>query len=181
MEQCGDQLHLHPLSQGKLPHHHAQFFPDVKQLGQFIDGLLGLDPVQSVNHPVQFQRFGGREIPPKLILLAEHERELPLEIVLTQPRGVAQDRGLAARGIKEPGEHLQGSRLAGTIRAQKADEFAFCHGEADLLRCRGFLVLAFTQSLQRAPKSGLLLVGAIDFGELVNVNGRLHDGTEIMA
>src|ERR1700756_2750057 len=40
MEECGDQFHFHPFSETELAHHYIQFVPYIKELDQFVDGLL---------------------------------------------------------------------------------------------------------------------------------------------
>ncbi|GAA4374326.1 hypothetical protein GCM10023152_17000 [Agromyces bauzanensis] len=43
----------------------------------------------------------------------------------------AGDRGLTRRGRQQCGEHAEGRRLAGAVRAEEGDEFAGGHGEVD--------------------------------------------------
>ena len=80
--------------------------------------------VEAVDHPVQLQRFGGGQVPPELVFLAEDEGELALEFVLPLPGREAEHGRLAAGRIEQAGEHLQHGRLARAVRAEEADELA---------------------------------------------------------
>ena len=100
----------------------------------------------AVDFRVQFKRFPRRQIPPKLVLLAQHERELAAVAVLPLPGRVPQHPGRAAGGIKQTGEHLERRGLARAVRAQKAHQLARLDFEADIVYGERLLVLPVEQA-----------------------------------
>ena len=45
---------------------------------------------------------------------------------------LAVDADLAARRLEQPGDHVDGRRLAGAVRAEIAEHLAAAHREADV-------------------------------------------------
>src|SRR5690606_28459973 len=76
----------------------------------------------------------------------------------------------AARRVDEAREHFQCRRLARAIRPEEADKFAFIDRERDVLRRGRLLELPAEQSANAAPETGLLLVGAKDARQLLNLD-----------
>jgi len=130
--------------------------------------------IEPVNHAVEFERFSGGEVPPELVFLPEHQGELAFEFVFALPGNVAEDAGLAARRVEETGKHFQDGRLACAVGAEKADEFALRDGKGDVLRGSGLLVCSVEEALERAAEARLLLVGAVDLGQVEDGDGGVH-------
>ena len=79
----------------------------------------------AVDAGVELEGFARGQVPPELVLLAQQQRELAAVAVVAFPGHVAQHARRAARGVEQPGEHLQGGGLARAVRAEEADQFAF--------------------------------------------------------
>ena len=73
VEEGGDKLHLHALTEGEFAHHRAELVADLEQLDEFIEGGLALRLGQAVDVPQQMEGLDGGEVPPQLILLAEDD------------------------------------------------------------------------------------------------------------
>src|ERR1700722_8113061 len=126
----------------------------------------------SVNFGVQLQRFARGQIPPKLVFLAEHERELSAVAVVAFPRRVAENFRRAGRRIKQTGEHFQSRRFSRAVRAEKTDEFAGFNLEADFADSDGLFVLTAEKSFDRTGKSRPLFVSAKRFCEIADFDDR---------
>ena len=96
---------------------------------------------------------------------------MALERVLPFPRYEPKDGGPAAGRVKQAREHFERGGLAGAVGAEKPDQLAFLHGKADFPGRGRFLVLAVRKALKRAEKTRLLLIGAVDLGQLLDFDG----------
>ena len=65
-----------------------------------IDGPLGYASIDPVNGAIELETFAGRQIPQKLIFLAEEEGNLSSKNNFSLPGNVAEDTGGSATGMK---------------------------------------------------------------------------------
>ncbi len=170
MQQRGNQFHLHALAEGKLTNTDVELVADVEHFTHFGDGALETVGGNAVDFCVQFERFTRGQIPPKLVFLAEHERELAAVAVGAFPRNVTEHTGRAAGGIKQTGEHLERGGFARAVGAEKTDKLARFNLEADIIDGDELLVLAVKQPFDCAAKPRLLFVGAKGLGETADFN-----------
>ena len=168
MQQRGDQFHFHPLAEGKFADIDVQLVRHAQQLGQFTHSGFEAVGGDAVNFGVQLQRFARRQIPPELVFLAEHERELAAICVGAFPRRVPQHFGGTAGRVEQTGEHLERGGLAGAVGTEKADEFARLDFEADIIDGQRLLVLPVKQAIDRTGKARQFFIGAKRFGELAD-------------
>jgi hypothetical protein len=101
VEQGGDQLHLHALAQGKLAHHDIELVAHGEKIDEFVECLPVLVGGQPVNVAQQQKRFDGGQIPPELVLLAEHEGEDAAVGIFALGGIESGDPRRAARGIDQ--------------------------------------------------------------------------------
>ena len=120
--------------------------------------LLRIDAVDLLVEP---ERFGGRQVPPELVLLTHHEREPAAIGVLALPRHVAQHAGFAGRGIDHAGEQFERRRFARAVGAEEGDEFAFVDIQVDAAHGLNVAVLAAEQSPKSGPQALFLLIDAV--------------------
>jgi len=131
VQQRGRHLAAHPLAQRQLPHRSVQ-----KGLhGQQRDAPVQPFPPTRRREPVdrreQPEGLGQRQVPPQLAALAEHDADAAGQLAALADRLEPGDSHEAGGGHQYPGEHLDGRRLAGPVRADVADALAARHGEAD--------------------------------------------------
>ena len=179
VQQRGDELHLHAFAQGKFTHAHVQLVRHAQQLGQLAHGPAEAVLGNAVDLGIELEGFAGGEIPPELVLLPQHQGELPAVGIGAFPRHMAEHARGAAGGIEQAGEHLQRGGLARAIRSEKAHELARLDAEADVIDGDGLLVLAADQAADGPAEAGLLFVGAKGLGQAGDFDGR-HEG-EIVA
>src|SRR5437870_13880739 len=79
------------------------------------DGVDGL---------IELKGLLGRQVPEQLLLVAEHERDAPLERRAAVPGRKPRDVGAASRGVEQSGEHLEGRRLARAVGPEKRHDLA---------------------------------------------------------
>ena len=175
MQQRCDQLQLHAFAQGELADIDVQLVLHHQQFRQFADGALKPVVRNAVDFSVQLQRLACRQIPPKLIFLAQQQRELASIFIVPFPRRIAQNLGRAAGGIYQTRQHFERRGLARAIGAKKTHQFAGFDGEIDFVDGNGLLVLPMKQPLDRAGKPRLLFIRAERLGQAVNLNRR-HGG-----
>jgi hypothetical protein len=96
VEQGGDELHLHALAEGELADHDVELFADVEEVDELVEGGLELVLRQAVDGAEEMERLAGGQIPPELVLLAEHEGEEAAVGVLAL-RGVEAERRARCR------------------------------------------------------------------------------------
>ena len=143
---------------------------DGEHFAHFGDGAFKAVGRDAVDFRVQLERFARGQVPPKLVFLAEHERELAAVAVGALPRDVTEHAGRAAGGIKQPGEHLERGGLARAVGTEKTDEFAGFDLEADVVDGDELFVLAVEKPFDRAAKTRLLFVGAKGLGQTADFN-----------
>src|SRR5260370_3316821 len=85
MNQRGDQLHLHPLAQRQLAHHHIHFVLNLEKFGQSADDLCKTPAIDSVDRAIQLQRFLRGQIPPERIFLSHNQTELTFHSISAFP------------------------------------------------------------------------------------------------
>ena len=107
---------------------------------------------------MELEAVGRGQVPPELVLLAHHQRELAAEGIGPLPGHKTEDPRFAARGIDQPGEHLERRRLARAVGAQEGDHLAGLDREADLIDGADLAVLAVKEPADR-PQDALLLLG----------------------
>ena len=84
----------------------------------------------------ELERLAQRQVPPQLRTLAEDHADPQRQPGALRHRGQAAHRHLAGRGRQHSGEHLEGRRLAGAVRADVADHLAALDGEAHTVHGR---------------------------------------------
>jgi len=172
VEQGRDQLHLHPLTERQLADHDVELRPHVEEVDELVERLLVLAAVEPVDVPQEQERLDRGQVPPELVLLAQHEGEQPAVGVLALRRVEAGHPRPARRRVDQAGEHFQRRGLAGAVGAEEADELALGDGEADVVRRADLLELAPEQALHAAPEAGLLFVGPEDAREMLDFDHR---------
>ena len=146
VEQGGDQFHLHALAEAQLAHHHVELGPHPEQIRELVEGLLVLGRRDAIDVPEEQERLHGGEIPPKLILLPEHEGKDPAVGVLPLGGIETRDPGRATRRIDQAREHFERGCLAGAVGAEKPDELAL--GDAER-KCRAAARVSANSRLKR--------------------------------
>src|SRR5579871_3974494 len=106
------------------------------------------------------KRFYGRQIPPELVFLAEHEGEDAAVGVFTLRRIEAGDACRAARRINQARQHFQRGGFARAVGAEEAHEFALGDVEGNVIGRARLRKLALEQAAYPAPETGPLFVSA---------------------
>ena len=176
MQQRGDQLHLHPLAQRELAHRLLGQLLHAQETGQLIQRVPELRRRDRVDLAQELEAIGGRQVPPELILLPHHQRELAAERIGPLPGDEAQHPCLAGRRIDQPREHLQRRRLPRPVGAQERDHLPRLDREADRLDGADLPVLAVVEPAQGALHAFLLLDDAIGLGQAHHLD-HAHDST----
>jgi hypothetical protein len=167
VDERSHQLELHPLTERGLADLDVEQVLDLEQLGELGDVAIELRRGQAVHLLVQQEAFHRWDVPPEHGLLTHDERDPAQVVVLAVRRRVAEDLQVAGGRVEQPGEHLQGGRLAGAVRAEQADYLAAVDAEGDPVDGEPGFVLAFHQALQCAAESGALLVEGVGLGQIV--------------
>jgi len=174
MEQGGDQLHLHALAERKFPHRLVHQAGHLEEGGELVNRPPGGGAIDSVNGAVQLETFAGGQIPGELVLLAEEQGNLAAEVRLAFPRGEAEHPGGAPARMQQTGKHLQGGGLAGTVRAEEADEFPCADFQIDPVNSGDLAVAAGEKSAQRPEETGFLFKDAVNPAEAACLDDRFH-------
>ena len=124
MNQRGDQLHLHPLAQRQLAHHHIHFVLNLEKFGQSADNLRKTSAIDSVDRAVQLQRFLRGQVPPERIFLTHEQTELTFHFIAAFPRDKTENTRITGSRVEQAGEHLKNGGLARAVRTQEPDKFA---------------------------------------------------------
>jgi hypothetical protein len=142
-----------------------------EHFGELGGARFGLALGNVVDCGVDAQRIERRQIPHQLLLLAHHQRDALQEAALALERHFPGDQGATARGANEAGEHLQGGRLAGAVRAEESDHLTGRDLEAHAGHGPHLSVLAPKQVAQRAAHPRLLHRDAVILAELSDRDG----------
>ena len=90
----------------------------------------------------------------------------------------AEHQGIAAGRIQEPREHLQRGRLAGTVRAEEADDLPRADVEGDPLDGAHVACLASNECFRGGTEPGLALGHLVDLRKLGDVDDRVGHGLQ---
>src|SRR5690606_16957607 len=108
-------LALHPLAEREVAHRLLEERTELEELDELVDPAAIRRALDPIDRPVALEGVDDRDVPDELVALAHHERD-PLEIgALPPPRLEAEHSRLARGRVQEPGQHLQGRRLAGAV------------------------------------------------------------------
>src|SRR5690606_22887846 len=99
-------------------------------------------------------RIVGRQIPPQLVFLAQHERKLFLQFGFALPGLAPEYSGIAGCGMEYSGEDFQRRGFAGAARSQRTDESAGSDFKRNIFHRSFSDISALEQTAQRARKSG---------------------------
>ncbi len=157
MQQRADHLDLHPLAEREVPHRLADEVVDVEQFDQLVAKRRELGTRDPVDRPVQLVRVERRQVPLELVAVAHHERDPAEEVALALRGDVPEHARLAGRRVEEPGEHLQRRRLAGAVRAEKADDLSLADLEDDVVDRADLTMLAADEALDGRAEARLAL------------------------
>src|SRR5690606_4108716 len=111
-------------------------------------------------------------------LLAHDERDPAQERRLAAERHVPLDLDVAGRRGEEPGQHLEGRRLAGAVRAGEADALTALDRERDAVDGDDGLVAAAEDGAERRLEAGRATVHAELLDEVADADhGRADDSS----
>ncbi len=120
VQEGGGDVAPHTLAQGELAHRCAEQGAEVEQLdegGQVLGMPAGRHPVDVTQ---EVEGVPQRKVPPELGALAEHHPQ-PARHFHAATAGIESGhRHPAGAGHEDPGEHLDGRGLAGTVGADVA-------------------------------------------------------------
>ncbi len=170
VQQGGDQLHLHPLAQRQLADRLRQQFPHVQQFHQLVPRPFELIRIDAIDVLVQAKRFGGRQVPPELILLPHDQGKTAAVGIFPQPGDMPHHPRRSAGRVDHAAQQLQRRRLAGAIGTQKRHEFAFFHLQVDAADRLDLPVATSEQATRRGQQAFLLLVNPVRLRQTLNFN-----------
>jgi hypothetical protein len=131
VQQRPGQLALHPLAEREIAHGFRQERLQVEQFAQLVSCLAILGLGDAKDRAIELKRVGNRNVPEQLVALPHYQGDLAEVGLFPLPGNMTEDGGLASRGVKQTGEHLERSRLAGPVRPQKTDDLAWRDVERD--------------------------------------------------
>ena len=142
------------------------------RLGQFVAGAIEAGGLDAIDLLVQAERFGGRQVPPELVLLAHHQGEAAAIGVFAFPGHVAHHAGRAAGGRNHAGEELQRGGLAGPVGPEEGDEFALFDGQIDAAHGLDDAILPAEQPADRGEQPFLFLINPIGLRQPFDLDDR---------
>ena len=151
MQQRGSQIATHALAKRKLPHRRVQIIADPENFVEVLHPRVEIALRHIVNPPKQLERLDYRDVPPELRPLAEHHADRFHILPSLAEGNVTVDPDLSARRHQNAGEHLDGGRFAGAVRADVADHFAALDRKPDAVHRRHRAVITNEKILNRAP------------------------------
>src|SRR5258708_36569834 len=106
MQQAGYEFHFHAFAERQFTYWLTRQFLDAEEVRQLSKRPREGSQVQRIDFLVQLETIGSGQIPPKLVLLAHDERELPAKGVRAVPRNITEHLCFAGRRINKTGEHF---------------------------------------------------------------------------
>ncbi len=126
----------------------------------------------AVDRAQELERFDEREIPIKLTALSEDHADVSSVFLAVFPRHEAGNAHFARGRNEDPRQHLDGRRLAGTVRADVADQLSRFERERDVAHRDALFVFAREKGTQRAEGPRRALAGAKDFAQIARCYDR---------
>ena len=173
MEQGADDLDLHPLAERKLSDGLAHEVAHVEQRDQLVPQREEVRTRDLVDRAVELEGVERRQVPLQLVPVAHDERDPAQEVALALRGDVPEDACLPAGHVEETGQHLEGRRLAGAVRAEEADDLAGLDLERDAVDSANLAHLAAHETLRRRLQALVALGDLEDLQQAVDVDRRL--------
>jgi hypothetical protein len=176
VQQRGDQLALHPLAEAQLAHRATHDLAHREQAHELIEATAVVADVDVEHHAVELEGVHRRQIPAQLALLPHDEADRPQELRTPLRRHLPRHPQLTRARIQQPGQHLQGRRLAGPVGPEEADALPRTQREAQVLHRVDLAVLPAHQRAQRRPQAGLAASHPKLLAQPPDLDGRAGDG-----
>ena len=153
VDQGRHDLTADALSQRKIPHRRIDKLMQLESLRQLTDPVFHLFVRNVIDCTEETEIIIGRQMRPKLFLLAEHRPDLVRQLSALFRRIDAQHFHPAAVRIENSRQHLDRGALAGAVWPDKCQHLPFFHLERNPVHCPDLFRLRPQDRFDAAPHS----------------------------
>jgi hypothetical protein len=153
MDERSCQIATHPLAERELANRNIQQALQIQQRDEFIDGILVICGIYSVDVAEEFEGFDHGEIPPELGALAEDHTDVLDMIDALLPGDSAGDFAFSTGRNQDAGEDFHGGGFARAVGADVTHEFTGGNLEAHPIQRGELLVGSMDQPGGGSPNA----------------------------